>query len=144
MSPRCGADDSAEGALMGPNVNFEGVELKHSGVPPIIALVGVATSICAKGPPPGSEACMIHRTRWYSMGRVSCGARLCSNDDQSVGRASVMRGRDGGRVGGLRWCSERRCSGCGVAVERGWAVVVEDDVIMIMKCVPPFIEYNGA
>ena len=47
----CGVDDSAEGALMGPDVDFEGVELKHSGVPPIIALVGVATSICTKGPP---------------------------------------------------------------------------------------------
>ena len=52
MSPRCGVDDSAKGMLMGPDVDFEGVKLKCSGVPPIIALVGVATSICMKGPPP--------------------------------------------------------------------------------------------
>jgi hypothetical protein len=31
MSPRCGVDDSAEGMLMGPDIDFEGVELKHSG-----------------------------------------------------------------------------------------------------------------
>jgi len=52
MSPGCGVDDSAKGVLMGPDVGFEGVELKRSGVLPIIVLVGVATSICAKGPPP--------------------------------------------------------------------------------------------
>jgi hypothetical protein len=78
------------------------------------------------------------------MGCVSHGERPCSNDDQSVGRASAMQGRDGGRVGGLRRCSKRWCSGRGVAVGHGWAVMVEDDVIMIMKCMPPFIEYNGA
>ena len=98
----CGVDDSAEGALIGPDVDFEGVELKCSRVLPIIVLVGVATSICAKGPPPGLEACAIHRMRQYSMGHVSHGARPCSNDDRRVGRASAMRGRDGGRVGGSR------------------------------------------
>ena len=90
---RCGVDDSAKGMLMGPGVDFEGVELKCSRVLPIIVLVGVATSICAKGPPPGLEACTIHRTRRCSMGRVSRGERPCSNDDRSVGRASVMRGK---------------------------------------------------
>jgi hypothetical protein len=78
------------------------------------------------------------------MGCVSHGARPCSNDDWSVGRASVMQGRDEGRGGGLRLCSERWCSGRGVAVERGWAIVVEDDIIMIMKCMPPFIKYDSA